>query len=26
LPHDADFLRADLCPEDLDRAIRSAEG
>jgi acetolactate decarboxylase len=26
LPHDADFLRANLCPEDLDRAIRSAEG
>jgi len=26
LPHDADFLRADLCPEDLDRTIRSAEG
>lgn len=26
LPHDADFLRADLCPEDLDSAIRSAEG
>lgn len=26
LPQDADFLRADLCPEDLDRAIRAAEG
>lgn len=26
LPHDADFLCADLCPEDLDCAIRSAEG
>lgn len=26
LPHDADFLRTNLCPEDLDSAIRSAEG
>lgn len=26
LPHDVDFLHANLCPEDLDRAIRAAEG
>ncbi|MFI8416724.1 acetolactate decarboxylase [Serratia sp. NPDC078593] len=26
LPHDADFLRTNLSPEGLDRAIRSAEG